>query len=82
MFINYMKLVQQIVKPYISGLHLGSYTYLLSHILDHTISKKETLELIQKNPEQIIVEPNSHHASATETSKTMHCQTSQPRYRT
>lgn len=45
-----MKLVQQIVKPYISGLHLGSYTYLFSHILDHTISKKETLELIQKNP--------------------------------
>ena len=45
-----MKLVQKIVKPYLSGLHLGSYTYLFSNILDHTVSKQDTLELIKKNP--------------------------------
>ena len=43
-----MKLVPHIVKPYISGLHLGSYTYLFSNILDHTISREQTMELIQK----------------------------------
>lgn len=49
-----MKLVPHIVKPYISGLHLGSYTYLFSNILDHTISREQTMELIQKNPKLYI----------------------------
>ena len=49
-----MKLVPHIVKPYISGLHLGSYTYLFSNILDHTISREQTLDLIQKNPKLYI----------------------------
>lgn len=43
-------LANTIVKPYIKGLHLGTYTYLFSHILDHTISKENTFELIKKNP--------------------------------
>ena len=43
-----MILTSQIIKPYIAGLHLGSYTYLFSNILDHTISRTQTLELIEK----------------------------------
>ena len=49
-----MILTSQIIKPYISGLHLGSYTYLFSNILDHTISRTQTLELIEKNPKLYI----------------------------
>jgi sterol desaturase/sphingolipid hydroxylase (fatty acid hydroxylase superfamily) len=49
-----MKLLPHIIKPYISGLHLGSYTYLFSNILDHTISRQQTMELIQKNPQLYI----------------------------
>ena len=49
-----MKLIKHIVKPYITGLHLGSYTYLFSNVLDHTISRKNTMELIQKNPKLYI----------------------------
>ena len=37
-----MKLVQKIVKPYLSGLHLGSYTYLFSNILDNTLYNLNT----------------------------------------
>lgn len=46
-----MQLLPHIVKPYLTGLHLGSYTYLFSNILDHTISRENTLELIKKNPQ-------------------------------
>lgn len=49
-----MILTSQIIKPYIAGLHLGSYTYLFSNILDHTISRAQTLELIEKNPKLYI----------------------------
>lgn len=49
-----MKLIKHIVRPYITGLHLGSYTYLFSNVLDHTISRKNTMELIQKNPKLYI----------------------------
>jgi len=45
-----MKIVNQIINPYIKGLHLGSYTYLFSNVLDYTISKETTLELLQKHP--------------------------------
>ncbi len=45
-----LPIVQQLAQPYIKGLHLGSYTYLFSHILDHTISKKNTIDLIKNNP--------------------------------
>lgn len=43
-----------ILKPYMTGLHLGSYTYLFSNILDHTISRGDTLDLIKKNPQLYI----------------------------
>ena len=43
-------IINSIVKPYIKGLHLGTYTYMFSHILDHTISQNDTLQLIKKNP--------------------------------
>ena len=49
-----MKLLPHVIKPYISGLHLGSYTYLFSNILDHTVSRQQTMELIQKNPQLYI----------------------------
>ncbi len=49
-----MKLTTQIIKPYITGLHLGTYTYLFSNILDHTISRSQTLELIERNPKLYI----------------------------
>ena len=49
-----VKLSTNIIKPYIRGLHLGSYTYLFSNILDHTISRDDTLELIKKNPKLYI----------------------------
>ena len=39
-------IVKSLVTPYIKGLHLGTYTYMFSHILDHTISKHDTLSLI------------------------------------
>ena len=42
--------MSNIIKPYITGLHLGSYTYLFSNILDHTISRETTIEVIKKNP--------------------------------
>ena len=48
-----MKLVPHIVKPYISGLHLGSYTYLFSNILDHTISRDKHW-ILYKNPKLYI----------------------------
>ena len=43
-------IVKSLVNPYIKGLHLGAYTYLFSHILDHTISKEDTLNLMKKTP--------------------------------
>lgn len=49
-----MKLLPYIMKPYLTGLHLGSYTYLFSNILDHTISREDTMELIKKNPQLYI----------------------------
>jgi len=49
-----MKLTTKIIKPYITGLHLGTYTYLFSNILDHTISRSQTLELIERNPKLYI----------------------------
>jgi hypothetical protein len=49
-----MKLPIRIIKPYITGLHLGSYTYLFSNVLDHTISRSSTLDLIKKNPQLYI----------------------------
>lgn len=45
-----MKIMSHIINPYIKGLHLGSYTYLFSNVLDHTISKETTLELLKKHP--------------------------------
>ena len=58
-----MILTSQIIKPYISGLHLGSYTYLFSNILDHTISRTQTLELIEKNPKLYIQNGFQFHKS-------------------
>lgn len=49
-----VKLSANIIQPYIRGLHLGTYTYLFSNILDHTISRNDTLELINKNPKLYI----------------------------
>lgn len=49
-----MKIVNQIINPYIKGLHMGSYTYLFSNVLDYTISKETTLELLQKHPKLYI----------------------------
>lgn len=46
-----MHLIKHIAKPYIQGLHLGSYTYLLSHVLDYTLCKSSTLKVIKKQPE-------------------------------
>ena len=43
-------IIKYLVNPYIKGLHLGTYTYLFSHILDHTVSKEDTLNLMKKNP--------------------------------
>lgn len=43
-------IVKTLVTPYIKGLHLGTYTYMFSHILDHTISKDDTFNLIKTNP--------------------------------
>lgn len=55
-----MKLIHHIVKPYVTGLHLGSYTYLFSHILDNTVSKNDTLDLIKKNPNLYVNGLNSN----------------------
>lgn len=46
--------IHRIVKPYVEGLHLGSYTYLFSAILDNTLCKEDTKELITKHPELYI----------------------------
>ena len=46
-----MKLINSIVKPYITGLHLGTYTYIFSNILDHTVSRDTTMEAIKTNPQ-------------------------------
>ena len=43
-------IVKTLVTPYIKGLHLGTYTYMFSHILDHTISKDDMFSLMKKNP--------------------------------
>lgn len=46
-------IIQSFVKPYIKGLHLGTYTYMFSHILDHTISKNDFMSIINKKPDLI-----------------------------
>lgn len=43
-------IIPKVINPYVTGLHLGSYTYLFSNVLDHTISRNDTLELIKKSP--------------------------------
>tara|TARA_B110000858_G_C17792109_1_gene470459 strand:- start:1812 stop:2519 length:708 start_codon:yes stop_codon:yes gene_type:complete len=45
-----MSLQTRIIKPYLTGLHLGSYTYLFSHLLDFTLSKDDTIDIVKKNP--------------------------------
>ncbi len=40
-----------VIKPYISGLHLGSYTYLFSNILDYTLNKEDTMSILKQNPQ-------------------------------
>lgn len=52
-----MKLMTKIATPYITGLNLGTYTYMLSHIMDYTISRSDTLDLIKKSP-QLYVKSN------------------------
>lgn len=41
----------KIIGPYITGLHLGSYTYLFSNILDYTLNKEDTLVILKQNPQ-------------------------------
>ncbi len=43
-------IIDTIVKPYVKGLHLGTYTYLFSHILDHTIAKDDLLSMVKHKP--------------------------------
>lgn len=45
----------KIIKPYISGLHLGSYTYLFSNILDYTLNKEDTMAILKQNPQLYVV---------------------------